>query len=248
MGKDKLSKEMKIEIINFIAAQHEDYAEYDRSFWDDDDRREKLRRIRDKNLEVKEWKKNAEICFQKLIKNYSRGHHYNELDKKFYPFDPKLSMDNLDHPVRRLQEIYLLIKLDITKCSSRAENWANIGKALANAESGLITILNPPKMEKRGRPKNGFLDYERAAWKCLLDEYAMQTAIPDDNGIFKAKIYSLTEILEAFDYGFKNPVEHSHIKILRQIDSKIKLRGRSRDSLLVAFNRGEKEREERWGG
>lgn len=243
---EKACEPVMLSIVNFIASQHISWIAWNREQSEARKSRPSYQKMFATSEAKRAWKQRAEECYVELIKAYSKGSYFNQLDEKFYPFNRALSLNSFDHPVREIQERYLLVKLDIEHSGTPSENWAAIGLALANEETGLVKILCPPKKEKRGRRSGYSLDYERAVWKLMLDEHSWDAAKHVAGDDYIATFYSLSEILDGYFYAFEHPNEHEHMHVFEHLESVMKLKGKSRDSLLVAFNRGEKQRSALW--
>lgn len=247
-----------LEIIELIAKASKDWSDFLRS------ERERFENNASAQAKVKagkaalDWKFRCEDVFRDLVKDYSKSMYFGNSGQGYYPFDKRLDFRSETHPLRQIQERYLIISLGIEVCGTSIENWRSIGLALANEKTDVVAIMNPPpKAEKRGRRRGGLsLDYERAVWKVSVDEQMMLAAEPLDEGFlaetypeeefFKVTKYSLSEVLDAYLWAFENPDLHPHLNLFRYLEGKLKLRHKSRASLLVGFNRGEKQREELW--
>ncbi len=196
-----------------------------------------------------DWQSRCQEMFEGLVKIYSKTVHEDESGNVFFPFDNKLDYNSPSHPLRRLEEAYLMIRLDIKISGTSKDNWTRIGMEMAKRQIDIIKILNPPvKKEKRGRPDNKgvSIDYLRAVWKYQLDRYALKN-YPDDTLVNeKLKPYSLTDIIGAYNFALENPSYHPYESTFQHLDSMLKIKNRSIDTLLVSFNRGEKEREAMW--
>lgn len=235
-----------LSIVNFIASQQISWWQWNKEQSEERKGRASYQKMFKDFADKKAWKLRADECFLELVKECAGGSYFNRLDEKFYPLDKSFTMKNFAHPVREIQERYLLVKLDIEQCGTSSENWAAIGFALANSETGLVDILCPQKKEKRGRRSGPSLDYERAVWKLMLDEHSWDAARHVEGDNYVATFYSLSEILDGYFYAFEHPNEHKHMDVFKHLESVMKLKGKSRDSLLVAFNRGEKQRSALW--
>jgi len=197
----------------------------------------------------KKLKKEAQSCFENLMHDYLKNNPqnaYTSLESEFNWNDPS-------HPARQLQERYLLVKLEIKQSRSSPENWSAIGLAMADRETNLYEVLNPQKkLEKRGRkPKGLSVDYERAVWKSGIDDFIWAKGEEtlssiEFSGSLNMVFYTTSQLIDAFLFGLENPDLHQHIHALEYLEKRLKLKGKSKSSLLVGFNRGEKQREELW--
>ena len=232
-------------IIETIAAQQNEWSDWLSSMKERNLENKELRQKSQLRRIKKEWQEKAQASFEQLLKEYAQGKPFNGT----HAFQNKFDWKNTDHPIRQLQERYLRLKLDINQGGSSLENWAAIGIALANKETNLMEIINPPRRKEiRGRPRSASIDYERAVWKYSIDNHILETAskaykLGEE---FLPRIYSVSTLLNAFFFGLDNPQLHNHKHILEHLEGKLKLRGKSRASLLVGFNRGEKQRETLW--
>jgi len=242
-------REQYLAILDVIASEQNAWSDWLKEMGE----RTKQKPTRSANILSKKYdqetKKKAESTFKKLMHEYAQGEPING----FHPFDGRLNMRSPDHHAKKLQERYLLIKLDITQIGTSSENWSAIGMALANKETNLMKVINPPeRKEKRGRRSNGVsVDYERAVWKYSVDKHIWDVAFSESENVeydevVKVTLYSTSELIDAFLFGLKNPDSHKHIHILKHLEKRLKLSGKSKASLLVGFNRGEKQRDALW--
>lgn len=163
-------------------------------------------------------------------------------------------LEHSDHVLRKAEERYLIKQLDISDAKDSIKNWALIGMALAaNRKDAPNTILFKEEWSRqnKGRPSKGLsIDYERAVWRLMVNSHAVELAEKkaailnegQDEYKFVVTLYTLTELLDAYIYAFENPDKHEYLWVFEQLEEKLKIRFKSRSSLLTSFNRGEKER------
>lgn len=190
----------------------------------------------------------------KTLKNYAAKQDGNQMFEVI-PLDiynPLISpsLSDATHPLRKAEERYLLAKHKINDTGDSIQNWALIGMALTGeGEESPINILFPQPKEKRGRRKSGLsIDYQRAVWKCFLED-AEVTIIMADEEEFSysgSNLFSLNELLDVFLSELDAPFMQDTIHIFQDIDRRFKLKGVSRDTLTTSFSRGEKERKRMW--
>ena len=195
----------------------------------------------------------AKECFYKTVKSWA-----NEGASKLselIPLDiynpliaPKLEHTN--HPLRQAEERYLLIKHNLEDTGNSLENWALIGMTLSGVGGDSpISIVYPQPKEKRGRRKSGLsIDYQRAVWKLFLEdsEVTITTADDEEFTYTGSNLFTLNELLDVFLSELDDPILENSQAAFREIESRLKLKGVSRDTLTTSFSRGEKERREMW--
>lgn len=167
-------------------------------------------------------------------------------------YNPLISpkLEHASHPLRQAEERYLLINLGIENTGNVLENWALIGMALSAAgEDSPIGIVLPKPTEKRGRRKSGLsVDYQRAVWKHLLEEWEVTLSTPEgkDFTYSGSGLFTLNELLDVFLSELDDPYFKDSQEAFQEIESRLKLKGVSRDTLTTSFSRGDKERREMW--
>ena len=82
----------------------------------------------------------------------------------------------------------------------------------------------------------------------MIDSFILEfaDAVCADDGEIKVKFYTINDLLDAYNFAFDNPERHPFINEFQQMESKLKMRGISRDSLVTSFYRGESQRDALW--
>lgn len=235
-------------IIGIIAGEQEERMDWNASHREAMKKNVTLQNTILKSKNRAAWTKDSKEVFKTLIKRYSKSYYYNKTGERFTPFDKRLEFNSSEHPIRQIQERYLMIQLGIEHSASSDENWAAIGMKLASKEINLLDILNSTEgKERRGRPRGGaHLDYERAVWKYSLDNYILEHVDELIKKHSKIPRIPLSKLLDAYLYALENPSSHNYGYIFEHLEDRLKIRAKSRASLLVSFNRGEKKREDMW--
>ncbi len=239
------SLEKREQIIELIVMERKDWFSWLQKHKEKPNIRDAVQKAKKLRAEKEAQLKQETEVFRQNIKDCFRG-QYNDLDGEFWnPWDKNgPHFDDVNHIVRKVQEPYLLALLDLPEKGSSLENWASIGMAIANEKTNTLDIVNNTEnREKRGRKRGAAIDYRRAEWLYFLHEYIFNYFSDQEKRYVNFK---LKEILEAYTYACKNPATNNYPEYFEYLENKLKICGKSLNSLYVSFNRGEKERESMW--
>jgi len=238
--------ETRNQIIELIVLERKNWFEWLDSIGDRPTVKEMIKESKKQKAAKENRLEKETIIFRKNIKDCFMGRYLDpEGEDWINPWAKDgPSFDDVNHIVRKVQEPYLLAMLDLPDKGNSLENWASIGLAKADAMTNTFDIVNKTEnREKRGRKKTTSIDYIRAEWLHFLREYIFDNS--SEQNLY-SRTYPLKQIIQAYVYACKNPSHHEYAAYFDRMESKLKICGKSLDSLYVSFNRGEKEREDLW--
>lgn len=188
------------------------------------------------------------------VKDYAKKQNSSRFEDvlPLHIYNPLISpeISHTTHTLRQAEERYLLHLHKIEDTGSTVENWALIGMALSEAgDESPFNILFPRPKEKRGRRKTGLgIDYRRAVWKLLLEDCTVTMTAPDgeEYSYSSSNLFTLNELLDVFLFELNDATIPESQHAFEEIESRLKLKSVSRDTLITSFSRGEKERREMW--
>lgn len=253
----KLSEGELIEALHVIACQW---------IWDHNPNNpinQEFRRSAQKGREtvkrIKETKNRENDIFNQKMFDFLKDYDgklkllFNEIVISNNPIG-KVTLNQINDRIRKAEERLLLSQFSIEPTECSTTNWALIGLSLSNRHnSPAMNFYNEKsgynKSTGRGRPSKGLsIDYERAVWKVMIDGFILEFAetVSTDDSEIKVRFYTINDLLDAYNFAFDNPDRHPFINEFQELESKLKMRGISRDSLVTSFYRGESQRNTLW--